>query len=167
MIKIKVALYKHKTPGWGLYATFDRLSRFVGGKPKDGKWKNGLYSHSEIVIKDSRDQWKSHSSSFRDGGVRGKYIEFKKGRWDFITLEVTKEQLDYITFVFRVFDGHKYDWPALGVFLFGRSWPIQIPCWFFCSDICAIALQLPDSKFIHPCHLSNLSTLISENIDDN
>lgn len=167
MIQIKIALYKYKTPGWGSHATFDRLSRFVGGKFENWRWKPGKYSHVELVLKDSNGVWKSHSSSFRDGGVRGKYIDFTPGRWDFVTMTVTQEQLDYILFVFRIFDGHKYDWPALGVFLFGRTWPIRIPGWFFCSDICSTALRLPNPKLIHPCHLGNMSTLISENIDAN
>ena len=59
-------------------------------------WTKGKYSHVEIVLSDGT----SYSSSFMDGGVRGKHIQFNGSNWDFINIsslvdeEVVKKNIE-------------------------------------------------------------------------
>jgi hypothetical protein len=45
-------------------------------------WTKGPYSHCEIIFNDGQ----SASSSFRDGGVRFKPVQYNPENWDFIIL---------------------------------------------------------------------------------
>ncbi|BBB61186.1 hypothetical protein UNDKW_2913 [Undibacterium sp. KW1] len=66
-----VAFYRGTRPGFsGIY---NRLVRW---------WTKGPYSHCELVFDDCM----CASSSFMDGGVRLKYIEFDSQRWDFVNV---------------------------------------------------------------------------------
>ena len=66
---MRVAFYKATRPGLkGLYNRFVRW------------WERGPYSHCELVFPDGM----SASSSFEDGGVRFKHIEYDPAKWDFI-----------------------------------------------------------------------------------
>jgi hypothetical protein len=66
---MKVAFYK--STRLGLRGIYNRLVR---------GWECGRYSHCELIFGDGL----SASSSFEDGGVRFKRIEFHPDRWDII-----------------------------------------------------------------------------------
>lgn len=68
---MKIALYKATRPG--LPGIYNRLVRW---------WEHGQYSHSELIFSDGL----AASSSFEDGGVRFKRIDFNPARWDIIDL---------------------------------------------------------------------------------
>lgn len=88
----QAALYRGTRPGIpGLY------NRAVRGRGR------GDYSHMELVFSDSQ----SASSSFADGGVRFKMIDYSADRWDFITLPPELEFRARVYFEARV--GTKYD----------------------------------------------------------
>jgi hypothetical protein len=70
---MKVAFYK------GNKEIFNNLVRW---------WTRGPYSHVELVMPDGQ----SFSSSYRDGGVRGKYIQFDDGHWDFLELDASLDE---------------------------------------------------------------------------
>lgn len=71
---MRAAFYKGTRPGWqGMYNRLVRL------------WTRGKYSHMELVLNDSG---LSGSSSFVDGGVRCKFIEYSESNWDFLELSV-------------------------------------------------------------------------------
>lgn len=160
-MKIAIALYKHQMPGWSPHATFDRLSRFVGGKWVGLKWVPGLYSHAELALPDDG-KWMFYSSSFRDGGVRKKEIVPESGRWDFIVLERSESDVIGMKAIFSLIEGCKYDWPALGRFVFGSIWLLNMTWWFFCSEVVALLLKLPRPERVHPCHLTGCMEIVSE-----
>lgn len=66
---LRAAFYKGTRPGL-LAGGFNRLGRYLNSGP---------YSHTELVL-----DGVSWSSSFEDGGVRRKQINFAPARWDFI-----------------------------------------------------------------------------------
>jgi hypothetical protein len=70
------AFYKGTRPG--LQGLFNRAVRW---------WDNGRYSHCELVFSDGL----SASSSFIDGGVRFKAIDYDNERWDIVQLPAQLE----------------------------------------------------------------------------
>ena len=73
----RVAMYKATRSGVpGLYNRAVRA------------WERGAYSHCELIFSDGM----AASSSFEDGGVRFKDINFDTDRWDFIPLPVARER---------------------------------------------------------------------------
>ena len=160
-MKIAIALYKHQLTGWSPHATFDRLSRFVGGRRLGAKWVPGLYSHSELVLPENG-KWMFYSASFRDDGVRKKEIKPEAGRWDFIILDRTEEEVVGMKAMFGLLIGCRYDWPALGRFVFGSLWLLNMTWWFFCSEIVALLLRIPRPERVHPCHLAVCGEIVSE-----
>ena len=89
---MKLAFYKGTRKG--LQGLYSRLTRWVD---------SGIYSHCEIVFSDGL----SASSSFIDGGVRFKSIDYKEDNWDFVELP------DYLEAQarewFEEHEGDKYD----------------------------------------------------------
>lgn len=72
----RIAFYRGTRPGWpGVY---NRAVRLRG---------RGPYSHVELIFSDGM----AASSSFADGGVRFKRIEFDPAKWDFIDLPAAWE----------------------------------------------------------------------------
>ena len=82
-------------------------------------WTDSKYSHCELVIDDI---W--YSSSPRYGKVRAKQIIPKKDHWDFINVEIDKEQ--FLKFFYKNKD-KKYDWKNI-----------------FCNQIIPCNLQNPN-----------------------
>lgn len=100
----KAAFYKGTRPGFqGLY------SRAVRG------WEKGNYSHCELIFNNGR----SASSSYTDGGVRFKQIEYDPEHWDFIDLPQELHDVAYHWFINAAIDGIKYDLRANFHFVFG------------------------------------------------
>lgn len=118
---MKVAFYKGKG-GWT-----DKLIRF---------WTLSQYSHCEIVI---GDYW--YSSSWYDGGVRRKKIDYNPESWDFI--EVPYDESIIVEF-FHQTQGKEYDLKGI---VLSQIFPFKTQDMdkYYCSEWCAIALGLKDT----------------------
>ena len=114
--KRKVDSFKHLK-----YRFWDELTRLI---------TRGVYTHSEIAIKQPDGSYSCYSSSVRDKGVRCKTMYLKPDRWDFIKLNITEEQ---VTTYFNNTNKLKYDFfGAAGIAL-----PIQDDRdKLFCSEFC-------------------------------
>lgn len=116
-------------------------------------WTDSPYSHSELIFSDG---W-AGSSSFADGGVRLKRIEFDPEKWDFIELPAQLEAAARAWF--KNHDGAKYDLLGNLQFIlapFGedrRRW--------FCSEACAAALGIPEAWRYDPPTLASALSLVS------
>ena len=105
-------------------------------------WTRGKYSHCEIV---DGNVW--YSSSPRDGGVRAKYMDdWDENSWDFIEVEADHDRLIE---VYAKYEYAKYDW--LGIIL-TQFIPLGIENEkkVFCSEFCAIVLDLYGAKWLSP-----------------
>ena len=104
-------------------------------------WTRGPYSHTELVVDGV---W--YSSSFLDGGVRAKRIEFDPEHWDLIELP----DADAASAVkwFEDHAGQKYDVLGLAGFVV-RSLPDDR--WkYFCSEAVAAALGFDEAWRLDP-----------------
>jgi hypothetical protein len=125
------AFYKGTHPG--LPGLFNRAVR---------AFDNGQYSHQEIVFSDGM----SASSSFLDGGVRFKKIDFDSANWDFVNLPLAWET-DARHF-FEINNGKAYDimgdiWQVLGFVHLSTDK-------LMCSAACMEALGYTDSWRFRP-----------------
>lgn len=134
---MRAAFYKGTRPGIaGLY------NRLVRG------WCRSPYSHCELIFADGM----AASSSYADGGVRFKAIDFSVDRWDFIDLPGADEAAARAWFIGQV--GRPYDllgnlgflWrPIVGA---RRAW--------FCSEALAAALGYPEPWRYDPATLASV-----------
>ena len=94
------------------------------------------YSHCEIIFSDDE----FFSSSGRDGGVRFKKIKCDKKKWDVFKIEISAADEKKIREFCAAQCGKKYDWRAI---FFSQILDLQRenPQKWFCSEICAAALQ--------------------------
>lgn len=124
---MKLALYKGTRPGFqGLYS---RLARWLDG---------GSYSHCELVFGDGV----SASSSYIDGGVRFKIIDYgDTDHWDFIDLPDALE--DSARDWFRIHAGQPYDLWGNVRFAFGFARESK-GAWF-CSEAVMAALGFKEA----------------------
>ncbi|MEH6521245.1 hypothetical protein [Sulfitobacter sp.] len=108
----------------------------------------GIYSHVEMI---SGDALHDHfavclSASGRDGGVREKCILLKPESWDLVSMRMDAEApCQFI----REHLGARYDYAGLilsQVLALGRHNPDK----WFCSEICAAALGLPNPQRVSP-----------------
>lgn len=119
----------------------DRIIRLVSRSP---------YSHVELIaepmIRDQAGGFICYSSSPRDGGVRIKPIVLKDGHWDVVPVEWYAGD---VRAIFRANDGARYDW--IGI-LFSQflNWRRQDKKRWFCSEIIATALGLPNPESFSP-----------------
>jgi hypothetical protein len=128
---VKVAFYKSTRPGLkGLYNRFVRW------------WDCGPDSHCELVFSDGI----SASSSFEDGGVRFKIIEYDPAKWDFVEVPWADEARARAWFVARV--GKAYDLMGNAHFV-APPIPDSKDKWF-CSEAIAEALGLLDAWRLGP-----------------
>jgi hypothetical protein len=116
----------------------------------------GIYSHVELI---SGAALPGHcsmclSASGRDGGVRQKRILLTAESWDLVFLRMDDEApCQFI----RDHLGARYDYAGLmlsQVLAFGRHNPDQ----WFCSEICAAALGLPNPQRVSPQFLFDVVT---------
>lgn len=123
---MKAAFYKGTRPG--IAGLYNRLVRW---------WRKGPYSHVELVFSDGI----SASSSFEDGGVRFKQIDFDPDNWDLIELPGYDEPAARAWF--EQHEGEPYD--VLGNI--GFLWrPISGMRWMqFCSEAFLSALGFHDT----------------------
>ena len=102
---------------------FDKLIRII---------TRSEYSHCEVVI-----HGKCWSSSVRDGGVRGKYINLQSGHWDVIDLLGDEAATELW---FKSHENADYDWLGLMRCVI-PFFPHSSRRWF-CSEACGTALGL-------------------------
>jgi len=105
-------------------------------------WTHSKYSHVELQFSDGE----SWSSSYEDGGVREKQIQYSPENWDFIDLPDWMEP-----HAKRWFEAHKdWDYDLLGnvhfVFFFVRGASRKV----FCSEAVAEALGIPEGYRFDP-----------------
>ncbi len=137
---MKVALYKGTQPGIpGLY---NRIVRW---------WEPGQYSHCELVFSDGM----AASSSFMDGGVRFKLIEFDPERWNFIELPAHLEFNAH--YWFSIHAGEGYD--LIGNFRFLFDFLRNRNGKWFCSEAVGEALGMVEAWRLGPNGLA--ATLIN------
>ena len=141
---MKVAFYKYHRGG--IKGLFDWLIRIV---------TNGPYSHCELIFSDGQ----AYSSSIQDGGCRYKDIVFDPEHWDIIEVAADEQTMR------RFCDEEKgsgYDFP--GVFRFLVLEIKESPDKWFCSEVCASALQHGGRLLgvkpwqVHPSRLYQLLT---------
>lgn len=121
---MKAAFYK------GKHRLFNRLTAW---------WDNGIYTHMELVFSDQI----AASSSFSDGGVRFKSIQFDDSRWDFVELPRKLFNERDARVWFDVNKGRKYDFAGLIRFV-ADALP-ENRTRFFCSEACLSALNIKES----------------------
>lgn len=120
---MKIAFYK------GTGTIFDKLIRF---------WTSGPYSHCELLT----DYGTGWSSSFRDKGIRERWIDFTSYKWDIVEIDTTLEQYGAALEWFHTHNRTPYDLLGLLGFLIrpqrGNSRQ------YFCSEAVAAALGFKD-----------------------
>lgn len=135
---MKIAFYRSTRPG--IPGIYNRLVRW---------WTRSAYSHSELIFGDGM----SASSSFADGGVRFKHIDFDPMHWDFVDL-AGDESAARQWFADRV--GAGYDlWGNVGFIL---GWIRDDPDKYSCAESVAAALGYPESWRYSPAILHAVTT---------
>lgn len=136
---IEIALYK------GRSRPFDRLVQW---------WTRGPYSHAEVVTHraNSGAAW-CISSSWMDGGVRGKWIVLDPAKWDVIALPHIDSAVAHSWLAAHV--GARYDWAGLLGFVW-RPQTGALRRWF-CSEVAAHLLGLPQSWRFSPNDLAAIA----------
>ena len=98
-------------------------------------WTGGDYSHVELIDLNDGAGW---SSSYRDGGVRKKFIDWSSGRWDIYTLPgdpvAARDRI-------KKHLGEGYD--VFGLFFFVIPLHLEARNEKFCSEIVSIGLDRP------------------------
>lgn len=117
----RAAFYKGTHPG--LPGLYNRAVRLRG---------RGPYSHVELVFSDGL----AASSSYMDGGVRFKQIDFNDGNWDFIELPAGWEAAARAWFMANM--GKAYD--LMGNVFLAVGFFADSADKFFCSEAAAAAL---------------------------
>ena len=113
---------------------FDKLIRW---------WTRSKYSHVELELGEG--EW--WSSSPRDGGVRTRKIIFNAYHWD--TLELKDADAHALRAFFKQREGTRYDAAGLLLTQIFKT-PYRSRERFFCSEICAAALGVPDGDLYSP-----------------
>jgi hypothetical protein len=122
---MKIAFYKGTRPG--LAAIYS-----IGVR----KWTQSKYSHCELIFNDGV----AASSSFSDGGVRFKEIEFDPEHWDIFDLPDALEA--NARKWFKDHEGDKYD--VLGNVRFVIGFVRSHERKWFCSEAMGAALGIQD-----------------------
>ena len=130
---MKIAFYKGTRPG--VAALFSILVRW---------WLRGKYSHCELIFSDGI----SGSSSWLDGGVRLKRIDYDPEHWDIIEIQGDEK---YAREWFRSHLGDKFDLLGLLGFVVRRG--TEDKSKWFCSESVAAAIGFEQSWRIDPCCL--------------
>lgn len=118
------------------------------------KWTKSIYSHCEIIFSNGE----AASSSFMDGGVRFKQIDFDPAKWDFIDLPPALENAARDWFV--KYQGAKYD--LLGNLHFVISPVGDDNKKWFCSEAVAASLGIEDAYRFDPGDLYPVLKRMSE-----
>ncbi|WP_198116939.1 hypothetical protein [Massilia rhizosphaerae] len=129
---LRAAFYKGTHAG--VPGVYNRLVRW---------WTRSPYSHVELIFHDGEE---AASSSFMDGGVRFKKIDFDLALWDFVDLPGALEASAHQWFANHV--GQAYD--LLGNLHFVVSAIGDDKRKWFCSEAVAAALGMPDPARFDP-----------------
>lgn len=132
---MKAAFYKSTRPG--LAGMYNRLVRW---------WEPGIYSHCELIFSDGM----AASSSYADGGVRFKRIDFHPNNWDFIDLPGHLEPAARAWF--EKHEGEKYD--LRGNLRFALDFVHDDPNRAFCSKALGAALGMNEPWRFGPSGLA-------------
>ena len=140
---MKIAFYKANKKGMaGIY------NRGV-------KWiEDGIYSHCEIIFSDGL----SASSSFMDGGVRFKEIEYDLEKWDIYDVSWADESYARQYFIKSI--GRHYN--VLGNIHFIFGFVRGNTEGLFCSEACAEALGLENGWQFAPNALAHIIKLVND-----
>jgi hydroxymethylpyrimidine pyrophosphatase-like HAD family hydrolase len=128
---MKAAFYKGTQPG--VAGNYNRIVRW---------WDQGVHSHCELIFSDGI----SASSSFTDGGVRFKQIEYDPLKWDFIQLPDHLEPVARKWFEDHI--GCEYD--TFGNLRFVIDFLPDDADKRFCSEALAEALGIPEAWRFSP-----------------
>lgn len=147
-MKFRAAFYTGTRPG--LAGIYNRLVRW---------WTRSPYSHCELIFSDDI----AASSSYMDGGVRFKKIDFNLDNWDFIDLPVWLEQSarDWFT----EHEGDDYD--VLGNIYFIVSLVQDDKDAWFCSEAMSKALGIIDPWRYSPALLWSLLITLTQSSANN
>ena len=124
-MKIKIAFYK----GEGNF--INQIVRW---------WTKSIYSHAELVLPDNV-TWIGISPFLKSKVASRKKLLVPYGEWDFVEIEVTREQLDIVMEFFEYTEGQGYDWVGM---LLSQFLPCKIKHkkrWY-CSEWIAYALRI-------------------------
>lgn len=124
-MKIKIAFYK----GEG-----DFLNKIVRW------WTNSVYSHAELVLPDEI-TWVGISPFLKSKVAKRQKLLYEYEEWDFISIDITQEQLDIIMEFYQYTEGQGYDWIGM---LLSQFLPCKIKHkkrWY-CSEWIAYALRI-------------------------
>lgn len=124
----------------------------------------GRYSHVELIAGSAQhgEIAQCLSSSGRDGGVRSKRILLKPDSWYLVELQIDPAKP---TQFIRDRIGAQYDYKGIllsQVLALGRH---DEPRWF-CSEICAAALDLPNPQRVSPQFLFDVVTWGHQGIEN-
>ena len=103
-------------------------------------WTNSIYSHAELVLPDDI-TWIGISPFLKSKVASRKKLLVPYGEWDFVEIEVTREQLDIVMEFFEYTEGQGYDWVGM---LLSQFLPCKIKHkkrWY-CSEWIAYALRI-------------------------
>jgi hypothetical protein len=139
---MKIAFYKSTRPG--ISGVYNRLVRW---------WDQGSYSHCELVFSDGM----SASSSYADGGVRFKNIEYSADNWDLFDLPEEYE-LDARSW-FDKHAGQKYD--LIGNIRFAFGFLNTPEDRWFCSEAIASALNVSEPWRVSPNGMIPIISIIN------
>jgi hypothetical protein len=140
---LHAAFYKATHPG--LPGVYNRLVRW---------WTRSTYSHVELVFPTGH----AASSSYMDGGVRFKVIDFDPASWDFVELPRAFERQAWEWF--EAHRGQPYD--LLGNLHFVISPVADDKKKWFCSEAVAAALGMPDPWRFDPGALHAALSLFNQ-----
>ena len=154
-LKIYLALYKGRRDGTGTRVWAARFSDWL-----TRKLTRGQYSHCEIVEFVGDNEYRCHSSSIRDGGVRCKTMPLPSEKWDLIELPDSSGSLKTnLAAVFARTQGQRYDLPgALGVVFKTR----QRSGRWFCSEWCGQVLGLSEPWRFSPNDLAVIARALQD-----
>lgn len=140
---VALAFYKGKG-NW-----IDKAIRFV---------TRSLYSHVELIAhpdhKNPDGSSICRSSSSRDGGVRKTDIMLDPENWDLVSIDWKTANGSPIA-IFHFMDGQGYDYQGIFLNQLLNLRRHRKSKWF-CSEICAAALQFPNPASYSPQSLKDL-----------
>ncbi len=119
---------------------------------------HGDYSHCEMVLDVGNGLYSCMSSSPRDGGVRQKLMMLPDEHWDLIPVNDVSAN-DVLAFYVK-HKGKRYDWGGITTFLLPFVNRYHGKDKFFCSEYCALNLNLDNAHRFSPNSLARY--LLSE-----
>lgn len=101
-------------------------------------WTGGPYSHVELQFSDG----KAFSSDEADNGARFKDIAFTTDQWDCLTLPMDAHTENLVRVFCVAEKGSPYDWRGISFSFLPIPIGWQHPNRWFCSEVCAAAIQI-------------------------